>query len=140
MLFSIARKSTTSCFGIYYLVKEKNDSESKKIYSIARAWEFIKLNIHAVILLTIQVNLLHLPTSANFQQDIISHIQVAHRLQVRSMHNLIRVWFLNSFQLPGCLRHTISILYFVLIYCAFWCCFIRNFSAVLCYLIPNGTK
>ena len=26
-----------SCFGIYYLVKEKNDSESKKIYSIASA-------------------------------------------------------------------------------------------------------
>ena len=30
-----------------------------------------------------------LPTSANFPQDIISHIQVVHRLQVKSMHSLI---------------------------------------------------
>ena len=35
------------------------------------------------------MNLRHLPTSANFSQDIISHIQVVHRLQVKSMHSLI---------------------------------------------------
>ena len=35
------------------------------------------------------MNLRHLPTSANFPQDIISHIQVVHRLQVKSMHSLI---------------------------------------------------
>ena len=46
-------------------------------------------------------NLLHLPTSASFHQDTILHIQVAHQWQVRSMHSLIRVWFLNPFQLPN---------------------------------------
>ena len=35
------------------------------------------------------MNLLHLPTSVNCPQDIISHIQVVHRLQVKSMHSLI---------------------------------------------------
>ena len=35
------------------------------------------------------MNLRHLPTSANFPQDIISHIQVVHRLQVKSMHSLL---------------------------------------------------
>ena len=34
------------------------------------------------------MNLLHLPTSVNCPQDIISHIQVVHRLQVKSMHSL----------------------------------------------------
>ena len=47
------------------------------------------------------MNLLYLPTSVNCPQDIISHIQVVHRLQVKSMHSLIRVWFLNPFRLPG---------------------------------------
>ena len=47
------------------------------------------------------MNLLHLPTSVNCPQDIISHIQVVHRLQVKSMHSLIRVWFLNPFRLPN---------------------------------------
>ena len=47
------------------------------------------------------MNLLHLPTSVNCPQDIISHIQVVHRLQVKSMHSLIRVWFLNPFRLPS---------------------------------------
>ena len=45
------------------------------------------------------MNLLYLPTSVNCPQDIISHIQVVHRLQVKSMHSLIRVWFLNPFRL-----------------------------------------
>ena len=47
------------------------------------------------------MNLLYLPTSVNCPQDIISHIQVVHRLQVKSMHSLIRVWFLNPFRLPS---------------------------------------
>ena len=47
------------------------------------------------------MNLRHLPTSANFPQDIISHIQVVHRMQVKSMHSLIWVWFLNPFRLPS---------------------------------------
>ena len=46
-------------------------------------------------------NLQHLPTSASFHQDTILHIQVAHQWQVRSMHSLIRVWFLNPFQLTN---------------------------------------
>ena len=45
-------------------------------------------------------NLQHLPTSASFHQDTILHIQVAHQWQVRSMHSLIRVWFLNPFGFP----------------------------------------
>ena len=47
------------------------------------------------------MNLLHLPTSVNCPQDIISHIQVVNQLQVKLMHSLIRVWFLNPFQLPS---------------------------------------
>ena len=56
------------------------------------------------------MNLLYLPTSVNCPQDIILHIQVVHRLQVKSMHSLqsgvrmhslIRVWFLNPFRLPS---------------------------------------
>ena len=47
------------------------------------------------------MNLLYLPTSVNCPQDIISHIQVVHRLQVKSMHSLIWVWFLNPFRLPS---------------------------------------
>ena len=35
------------------------------------------------------MNLPRSPTSANFHQDIILHIQVVHRLQVKSMHSLI---------------------------------------------------
>ena len=47
------------------------------------------------------MNLPHPPTSTNSPQDIISHIQAVHRLQVRSMHSLIQVWFLNLFRLPN---------------------------------------
>ena len=46
------------------------------------------------------MNLPRSPTSANFHQDIILHIQVVHQLQVKLMHSLIREWFLNSFLLP----------------------------------------
>ena len=44
------------------------------------------------------MNLPRSPTSANFHQDIILHIQVVHQLQVKLMHSLIREWFLNSSQ------------------------------------------
>ena len=37
------------CFGIYYLVKEKNDPESKKIYSIASALGIIIFTICLVL-------------------------------------------------------------------------------------------
>ena len=43
----------------------------------------------------------HLPTSANFHQDIILHTQVVHQWQEHLMHSLILVWFLSSFQLPN---------------------------------------
>ena len=46
-------------------------------------------------------NLLHLPTSVNSYQDTVSHILVVHQWQVCLMHNLIRVWFSNSFLLPS---------------------------------------
>lgn len=40
------------------------------------------------------MNLPRSPTSANFHQDIILHIQVVHQLQVKLMHSLILL--LNS--------------------------------------------
>ena len=51
------------------------------------------LRISTLCLLTIKVlkNLLHLPTSANFHQDITLHILMVHQLQETSKHNLIRV-------------------------------------------------
>ena len=47
------------------------------------------------------MSLPHLPTSANFHQDIIWHIQEVHQWRVSLMHSLILVWFLSSFQLPN---------------------------------------
>ena len=61
-----------------------------------------KSNLSAVEKITIVLmNLLHLPISALFHQDIILHIQAVYQWQVRSMHSLIRVWFLNHFRLPN---------------------------------------
>ena len=61
-----------------------------------------KSNLSAVEKITIVLmNLLHLPISALFHQDIILHIQAVYQWQVRSMHSLIRVWFLNPFRLPN---------------------------------------
>ena len=58
-----------------------------------------KSNLSAVEKITIVLmNLLHLPISALFHQDIILHIQAVYQWQVRSMHSLIRVWFLNPFR------------------------------------------
>ena len=47
------------------------------------------------------MSLPHLPTSANFHQDIILHIQEDHQWRVRLMHSLILMWFLSPFQLPN---------------------------------------
>ena len=61
-----------------------------------------KSNFSAVEKITIVLmNLLHLPISALFHQDIILHIQAVYQWQVRSMHSLIRVWFLNPFRFPN---------------------------------------
>jgi len=61
-----------------------------------------KSNLSAVEKITIVLmNLLHLPISALFHQDIILHIQAVYQWQMRSMHSLIRVWFLNPFRLPN---------------------------------------
>ena len=61
-----------------------------------------KSNLSAVEKITIVLmNLLHLPISALFHQDIILHIQAVYQWQVRSMHSLIRVWFLNPFRRPS---------------------------------------
>ena len=61
-----------------------------------------KSNFSAVEKITIVLmNLLHLPISELFHQDIILHIKAVYQWQVRSMHSLIRVWFLNPFRLPN---------------------------------------
>ena len=56
--------------------------------------------LHRELFLNITIisrNLLHLPTSVNSHQDTFSHILVVHQWQVCLMHNLIQVWFSNSF-------------------------------------------
>ena len=63
-------------------------------YDIPSCSNMVDLNI-------VSKNLLHLPISALFHQDIILHIQAVYQWQVRSMHSLIRVWFLNPFRLPN---------------------------------------
>lgn len=61
-----------------------------------------KSNLSAVEkIIIVLMNLLHLPISALFHQDIILHIQAVYQWQMRSMHSLIRVWFLNPFRLPN---------------------------------------
>ena len=44
------------------------------------------------------MSLPHLPTSANFHQDIILHIQEDHQWRVRLMHSLILMWFLSPYR------------------------------------------
>ena len=61
-----------------------------------------KSNLSAVEKITIVLmNLLHLPISALFHQDSTPIFQLVYQWQVRSMHSLIRVWFLNPFRLPN---------------------------------------
>ena len=46
------------------------------------------------------MNLLHLPISVLFHQDIILHIPAVYQWQVRLMNRLIWVWVINPSQLP----------------------------------------
>ena len=67
-------------------------------------------------------NLLHLPTSVNSHQDTFSHILVVHQWQVCLMHNLIRVWFSNSFLLPSSQCEAFSLHWY-----KHQCCFVRDY-------------
>ena len=77
-------------------------------YSITQTYDEFSENIVAnsdlncCICLKIKkflMSLPHLPTSANFHQDIILHIQEVHQWRVCLMYSLILVWFLSPFQL-----------------------------------------
>ena len=67
-------------------------------------------------------NLPHLPTSANFHQDIILHIQEVHQWRVRLMHSLILVWFLSPFLLPNSQCEAYSLHWY-----KHQCCFVRDY-------------
>ena len=73
----------------------------------------------------VQVNLLHLLTSANFHQDIILHIQEDHQWRVRLMHSLILVWFLSPFQLPNSQCGAYSQQRYKHQYCCAWDCILQ---------------
>ena len=97
------------------------------------------LRISTLCLLTIKVlkNLLHLPTSANFHQDITLHILMVHQLQETSKHNLIRVWFLNSFLLPNSQCEAYSLHWYKHQYCCTVVCILQIlFSS---YLIAQSS-
>ena len=51
------------------------------------------------IIIINKMNLRHQPTSAQFHQGIVLHIQVVHQQQEHLVHSLNRVWFSNFFQL-----------------------------------------
>ena len=79
--------------------------------------------LHRELFLNITImsrNLLHLPTSVNSHQDTVSHILVVHQWQVCLMHNLIRVWFSNSFICYKNQKHfnqfTMSLLFCVILF------------------------
>ena len=98
------------------------------------------LRISTLCLLTIKVlkNLLHLPTSANFHQDITLHILMVHQLQETSKHNLIRVWFLNSFPLPNSQCEAYSLHWYKHQYCCTVDCILQIlFSSYLISLSLN---
>ena len=98
------------------------------------------LRISTLCLLTIKVlkNLLHLPTSANFHQDITLHILMVHQLQETSKHNLIRVWFLNSFLLPNSHCEAYSLHWYKHQYCCTVDCILQIlFSSYLISLSLN---
>ena len=98
------------------------------------------LRISTLCLLTIKVlkNLLHLPTSANFHQDITLHILMVHQLQETSKHNLIRVWFLNSFLLPNSQCEAYSLHWYKHQYCCTVDCILQIlFSSYLISLSLN---
>ena len=86
------------------------DFQSRRFFAFAQTYDEFSGNIvvnsdlNCCICLKIKkylMSLPHLPTSANFHQDIILHIQEVHQWRVRLMHSLILVWFLSSFQLPN---------------------------------------
>ena len=98
------------------------------------------LRISTLCLLTIKVlkNLLHLPISANFHQDITLHILMVHQLQETSKHNLIRVWFLNSFLLPNSQCEAYSLHWYKHQYCCTVDCILQIlFSSYLISLSLN---
>ena len=81
--------------------------------------------LHRELFLNITImsrNLLHLPTSVNSHQDTVSHILVVHQWQVCLMHNLIRVWFSNSFLLPSSQCEAYSLHWY-----KHQCCFVRDY-------------
>ena len=55
-------------------------------------------------------------------QDTVSHILVVHQWQVCLMHNLIRVWFSNSFLLPSSQCEAYSLHWY-----KHQCCFVRDY-------------
>ena len=86
------------------------DFQSRRFFAFIQTYDEFSRNIVAnsdlncCICLKIKkylMSLPHLPTSANFHQDIILHIQEVHQWRVRLMHNLIPVQSLNSFLLPN---------------------------------------
>ena len=81
--------------------------------------------LHRELFLNITImsrNLLHLPTSVNSHQDTVSHILVVHQWQVCLMHNLIRVWFSNSFLLSSSQCEAYSLHWY-----KHQCCFVRDY-------------
>ena len=83
------------------------DFQSRRFFAFAQTYDEFSGNIvvnsdlNCCICLKIKkylMSLPHLPTSANFHQDIILHIQEVHQWRVRLMHSLILVWFLSSFR------------------------------------------
>ena len=81
--------------------------------------------LHRELFLNITImsrNLMHLPTSVNSHQDTVSHILVVHQWQVCLMHNLIRVWFSNSFLLPSSQCEAFSLHWY-----KHQCCFVRDY-------------
>ena len=71
------------------------------------------------------MSLPHLPTSANFHQDIILHIQEDHQWRVRLMHSLILMWFLSPFQLPNSQCGAYSQQRYKHQYCCAWDCILQ---------------
>ena len=55
-------------------------------------------------------------------QDTVSHILVVHQWQVCLMHNLIRVWFSNSFLFPSSQCEAYSLHWY-----KHQCCFVRDY-------------
>ena len=79
------------------------------------------------------MSLPHLPTSADFHQDIILHIQEGHQWRVRLMHSLILVWFLSSFQLPSSQCGAYSRHWYKHQYC----CTVGLYSANIVLIVSN---